>query len=102
MKFNCKRCGDCCKHIGIPWSELEPRLAADYLGLNIEAFIDLYGFVINEYSGKIEPTEYNASPCPFLKYDMENAKCNIYPVRTWICKDYPGPGTTCIGGQKRS
>jgi Fe-S-cluster containining protein len=102
MNFDCKRCGNCCKKIGIPWSELDPRLAADYLDMDFEDFIDLYGFVRNEYSGEIEHTEFNAAPCPFLKYSMENAFCRIYPVRPWMCKGYPGPGTWCIGGQKRS
>jgi len=102
MDFNCKRCGSCCKKIGIPWSELDPRLAADYLDINVEDFIDLYGFVKNENFGEIEHTEHNAAPCPFLKYSIENALCSIYPVRPWICKGYPGPGTSCIRGQKRS
>jgi Fe-S-cluster containining protein len=102
MSFNCKRCGHCCKTIGIPWSELDPLLAADYLDMNIEDFMNVYGFVRNEYSGKIEHTELNAAPCPFLKYVMESAFCKIYPVRPWICKGYPGPGTSCVGGQWRS
>ena len=100
--FNCKRCGKCCKEIGIPWTELDPVSAADYLDISISDFIHAYGFVRNEYSGKIEPTEFNAAPCPFLKYDEVHAVCTIYPVRPWICKGYPGPGITCMGGRKRS
>lgn len=102
MSFNCKRCGKCCKKIGIPWTELDPRLVADYLNISLYDFIDLYGFVMNESSGEIEPAEYNAAPCPFLKYGKENAVCKIYPVRPWICKGYPGPEISCIGGRKRS
>jgi Fe-S-cluster containining protein len=100
--FNCKRCGTCCKRIGIPWSELDPGAAADYLGIRLSDFMKAYGFVRNEYSGQIEPTEYNAAPCPFLRYNKEHAACEIYPVRPWICKGYPGIGTSCINGQKRS
>ena len=100
--FNCKRCGKCCKEIGIPWTELDPVSAADYLDISLSDFIHAYGFVRNEYSGKIEPTEFNAAPCPFLKYDEVHAVCTIYPVRPWICKGYPGPGITCRGGRKRS
>jgi Fe-S-cluster containining protein len=102
MNFICQRCGNCCKKIGIPWSELDPRLAADYLNIKISDFLDQYGFMVNEYSGEIENTEYNAAPCPFLKYDRNNAVCKIYPVRPWICKGYPGPGTSCIEGQMGS
>ena len=100
--FNCKRCGICCKKIGIPWSELDPAHAADYLGISLSDFIAAYGFIRNEYSGEIEPTEYNAAPCPFLRYDKKNAVCRIYPVRPWICKSYPGLGTECMGGRKRT
>jgi Fe-S-cluster containining protein len=31
---------------------------------------------------------------------MEKAICKIYPVRPWICKGYPGPGTRCRKEQK--
>lgn len=101
MSFDCKRCGKCCKQIGIPWSELDARLAASYLNIRIYDFIEAYGFVLNALSGEIEPTEYNAAPCPFLEYGKENARCRIYPVRPWICKGYPGPETSCIGGRRR-
>lgn len=102
MNFNCKRCGKCCKTIGIPWTELDPCLVADYLNIKLEEFMDLYGFIRNEYSGEIENTEYNSAPCPFLKYSRKFAYCKIYPVRSWICRGYPGTGTSCIGGRKRS
>jgi Fe-S-cluster containining protein len=101
-RFNCKRCGTCCKSIGIPWTELDPGAAADYLGIRLSDFMKAYGFVRNEYSGHIEPTEYNAAPCPFLRYDKKHATCEIYPVRPCICKGYPGAGTSCIKGQRRS
>ncbi|MEJ2658622.1 MAG: YkgJ family cysteine cluster protein [Desulfobacterales bacterium] len=100
--FICKRCGDCCKKFGIPWSELDTVRAADYLDIGLSDFIDLYGFVQNEYSGEIEHTEYNAAPCPFLRYNKDHAVCRIYPVRPWICKGYPAPGSSCIRGEKRS
>ena len=101
MAFNCKRCGRCCREIGIPWTELNPHAVADYLNLDLYDFLDVYGFIVNAYTGEAEPTEFNAAPCPFLKYDKEKAVCRIYPVRPWICKDYPGPGTMCRGGRKR-
>lgn len=102
MGFSCQRCGRCCKEIGIPWSELDPRLVADYMNIELNEFLDSYGFIVNEYSGEIEPTELSAAPCPFLKYDNEKAVCKIYPVRSWICKGYPGSGILCSGGQERS
>jgi Fe-S-cluster containining protein len=70
--------------------------------MKISDFIHQYGFVEDEYTGEIENTEYNAAPCPFLKYGRDNAVCTIYPVRPWICKGYPGSGTACIEGQVRA
>ncbi len=102
MSFSCQRCGRCCKKIGIPWSELDPRLAADCMNIELKEFLDSYGFIVNEYSGEIEHTELNAAPCPFLKYGKEKAVCKIYSVRPWICKGYPGPGIVCSAGLKRS
>jgi Fe-S-cluster containining protein len=102
MSFNCQRCGRCCKEIGIPWSELEYQLVADYLKMDLADFLNLHGYVVNEYSGEVEHPEFGVTPCPFLKYVKENAVCKIYSVRPWVCKGYPGPGTFCRGGLKRT
>jgi Fe-S-cluster containining protein len=64
-------------------------------------FLNAYGFIVNEYSGEVEPAAFSAAPCPFLKYEKEKAVCKIYPVRSWICEGYPGPGLVCRGGRKR-
>ena len=100
--FSCQRCGKCCREIGIPWSELDPKLAAEHLKMDFFDFLSSHGFMFSEYSGEIEHTEFNAAPCPFLKYDKENAMCKIYPVRPWSCKGYPGPGILCRAGRQRS
>jgi Fe-S-cluster containining protein len=100
MDFNCQRCGRCCKEIGIPWTGLDPHLVSDYLNMDLHDFLDSYGYTVNEYTGEIEHAELGVTPCPFLKWDMEKAVCKIYPVRPWICKGYPGPGTRCRNDQK--
>ena len=102
MNFDCQRCGRCCKEIGIPWSELDYRDAADCLRMDIDIFLEKYGFIVNGHSGEIEHPEPGVTPCPFLKYNQEGAVCKIYPARPWICKGYPGPGTSCRAGRKRS
>ncbi|MEE8429888.1 MAG: YkgJ family cysteine cluster protein [Candidatus Desulfatibia sp.] len=102
MNFDCLRCGRCCKEIGIPWSELDHNHAADCLRMENDVFLEAYGFIVNEHSGEIEHPEPGVTPCPFLKYNQENAVCKIYPVRPWICKGYPGPGISCRAGLKRS
>ena len=101
MDFNCQRCGRCCKEIGIPWSELEVQPVAAHLDMDLDEFLDLYGFQGNQYSGEIEPTDFGVTPCPFLTYDREKAICKIYPVRPWVCRGYPGPDILCRAGRKR-
>ena len=100
MSLNCQRCGRCCREIGIAWSELETELVANYLNMDLNDFLDSCGYIINEYSGEIEHPEPGVTPCPFLKYNKDKAICKIYPVRPWICKGYPGPGTSCQAGLK--
>ena len=102
MISSCLRCGRCCKEIGIPWSELETELVADYLNMSHYDFLDTYGYIVNEYSGEVEHPDPGVTPCPFLKYNKESAVCKIYPVRPWICKDYPGPGMSCRAGRKNA
>jgi Fe-S-cluster containining protein len=101
MDFNCQRCGKCCREIGIPWSELDVHLVAAHLNMNLDEFLDLYGFRGSQYSGEIEPTDFGVTPCPFLRYDREKAICKIYPVRPWVCQGYPGPDILCRAGRKR-
>jgi len=102
MDFICQRCGKCCKEIGIPWSELDVQLVAAHLNMDLDEFLDKYGFQDNQYSGKIEPTDFGVTPCPFLTYDREKAICKIYPVRPWVCRGYPGPDVLCRAGRKRN
>ncbi|MCK8601271.1 YkgJ family cysteine cluster protein [Desulfoferrobacter suflitae] len=100
-RFDCRRCGRCCKQIGIPWSELDPVLAAQQLEMELDVFLQAHGYRVNGYSGEIEHPEFAVTPCPFLTYDHGRAACRIYPVRPWICRGYPGPGMICAGGRKR-
>ena len=101
MDFDCKRCGKCCKEIGIPWAELDVHLVAAHLNVDLDDFLATYGFTVDNQSGNIEPSEFGVTPCPFLKYAREKAICTIYPVRPWVCKGYPGPDILCRAGQKR-
>ena len=101
MPFHCNRCGRCCKEIGIPWADLDSRRVIEFLKMDVNDFLDSYGFVVNEHSGEIEPTELGVTPCPFLSYDRQQAVCKIYPVRPPVCRGYPGPGIVCRGGKER-
>jgi len=99
--FTCRRCGRCCRQIGIPWSELDPHLAAAHLRMPLRDFLDKYGFKVNRQTGAIEHPELSVTPCPFLSYQKDQAICIIYPARPWICQGYPGPGMVCADGRRR-
>ncbi|HQN18864.1 MAG TPA: YkgJ family cysteine cluster protein [Syntrophobacteraceae bacterium] len=103
QSFECRRCGRCCKQIGIPWSALDPRKVAAYLDIDLNDFLSRHGFIRDPCSTGIKhPPDFDGTACPFLTYDKETAVCGIYPVRPWICKSYPGPGVTCQAGLQRS
>ena len=65
MDFDCKRCGKCCKEIGIPWAELDVHLVAAHLNVELDDFLASYGFTVDNRSGNIEPSEFGVTPCPF-------------------------------------
>ena len=70
----CSKCGSCCG-LFIPFTDEELQLIKDYVKVN-----------------KIKPTNriingnQLIAQCCF--YDRENKKCNIYPVRPYVCKDF--------------
>lgn len=70
----CSKCGECCG-LFIPFTESELKKIIKYVKQNnIEPTdrIDIQG---NMYAN-----------CCF--YDRYNRKCNIYPVRPYVCKDF--------------
>ena len=76
MTYNneCSKCGSCCG-LFIPFTDKELEQIKKYVKEN-----------------KIKPTNriignnQLIAQCCF--YDRENHKCNIYPVRPYICKDF--------------
>lgn len=91
IPFVCKRCGECCRKVGVHPRAIDVIAVAEYLDISVEE-------VIEDYMGKVisrdeEKIEYEASirrPCPFLKGN----ECLIYPVRPGQCKAFP-VGTDC-------
>ncbi len=80
MDFSCQRCGRCCKEIGIPWAELDPRLVSDYLNMDFHDFLDSYGFIVNEYSGEIDHAEgVDSGPPAAFKLSISIIRIEIGP-----------------------
>ena len=70
----CSRCGSCCG-LFIPFTDEELKLIKDYVKVNN---IKPTNRIINE--------NQLIAQCCF--YDSKNKKCNIYPVRPFVCKDF--------------
>ena len=78
--YDCKKCRNCCKEIGISMNEIELDKICDYLKINKDIFIkedlvDRYG----EYY-------FNNKRCKFLD-DYNHCKISNCLPRT--CKEYP-------------
>lgn len=70
----CSKCGSCCG-LFIPFTDEELQLIKDYVKVNN---IKPINRIINN--------NQLIAQCCF--YDSENHKCNIYPVRPYVCKDF--------------
>lgn len=71
----CSRCGSCCG-LFIPFTDEELQLIKDYVKVNN----------IKPTNNRIINGNQLIAQCCF--YDRENKKCNIYPVRPYVCKDF--------------
>lgn len=88
IPFVCKRCGECCRKIGVSLCNIDVAAAAKYLNVTEKE-------VVEGYTGKViscdeEKIEYEKSsvlrlPCPFLRGN----ECLIYPVRPFVCAAFP-------------
>ncbi len=86
MKYECDKCGACCRQLIVEADELdvlrEPRLIdADrhYAGKSVDEVIDE---LQSDVGKAIIIACGTARPCPFL--DADN-KCTIYPTRPNVC-----------------
>ena len=77
----CSRCGSCCG-LFIPFTDEELKLIKDYVKVNN---IKPTNRIINE-------NQLIAQCC---LYDSKNKKCNIYPVRPFVCKDFQCNNKDC-------
>ena len=71
----CIRCGECCG-LFVPFTEKELKTIKKYVKQNKILPTDR----INKYNGSME------GRCCF--YNIAERKCNIYPVRPKVCRDF--------------
>ena len=86
--FECKKCGRCCKEIGLPWDVMRLRKMAEILDIIQEDLIErYYGIIVMENGKKmIHWDDAKRTPCPFL---LPDNTCRIYNVRPDGCRVYP-------------
>lgn len=75
---NCIQCGACCSNI-LPMTDKEIAVIRNYIKNN---GIKERKHLIPTATPTIDMT------CPFLNSDKPKEKCEIYPVRPRICKDF--------------
>ena len=78
--YDCSKCRNCCREYSAIFTEEEVGIAASYLGMTKEQFMDKHI--------KIEFGEFNLKqvPCCFLKDD---GSCELGDCKPETCKDYP-------------
>lgn len=76
--FDCRKCRNCCKVLGISMSEYELNEICKHYHLDLN---NLKNNVLKEHYG-----EYIAKPCPFLNADNS---CKIEKCQPESCRDYP-------------
>lgn len=79
-KYDCSKCRNCCKKLGISLKESELIQICKYYSLDIDDLKNNY--LIEEYGEYVNKN----NPCPFLNNDNSCKICNCLP-RT--CKEYP-------------
>jgi len=83
----CKKCGKCCREVGVDLSYFDPYSIAKHLKLDVSEVVTRYlGEVAyaDEKSIKFGITKPRL-PCPFLA----DGVCTIYPIRPGPCRSFP-------------
>jgi Fe-S-cluster containining protein len=84
-KFECKRCGSCCKgESTISLSKRDISRIAQFLNLSEEDFLNLY--TVKKGKFRIE-MKVKDGFCIF--FDKEKKLCKIHPVKPEKCKEWP-------------
>ena len=104
-KFECKRCGNCCRwsgYVRIDSSEIDAIAA--FLGFSSEEFIAKYTRLTADRSG-LSLLENPDGSCPYLVDSPEGPACRLQAVKPRQCCDFPlkwnfpGWEKECAGGK---
>ena len=86
IKFQCNRCGTCCKWPGyVRLKDEEVAKIADFLKLEIETFTNEYTILTSDRRG-LSLIEKDDHSC--ILFD-EKIGCKINPVKPIQCKNFP-------------
>jgi Fe-S-cluster containining protein len=84
MRFECKRCGSCCRWKGYVYTTTaDIKKAAAFLGIDERTLVNQYVDV--EQKPRMNLKTKSNGDCIFL----EENNCKIYPARPWQCQSFP-------------
>lgn len=78
--YDCKKCRNCCKEIGISMDEVELDKICKYLKIDKEKYIN------DNLEEKYGEYTFKGKKCHFL---YENNKCQVEKCLPRTCKEYP-------------
>lgn len=87
--FECKRCGQCCEEIGLPYDPESAIRIADFLRITVDDLIERYYGELSSDRKSWTSQDHKRTPCPFLEPEGKIKRCKIYQVRPLGCKLYP-------------
>lgn len=89
-KFECRRCGNCCRWSGcVKLESHRVDVIAAFLGIPVEEFLERYTRLMPDRQG-LSLTEKPDGSCVFLDGEEgEPARCRIQPVKPEQCDRFP-------------
>lgn len=89
--FTCRQCGHCCQGEGfVSATPEECRQIAEFLGMEVEAFLEQYTREVSEEEYWLLDGEGREIPCIFLEQDSQGKYyCRINSVKPRQCRDFP-------------
>lgn len=104
IPFVCRRCGECCRRVGVDLGSIKPFEVAKYLGVGAKEVVETYLGEVTFYDGKKIEGKITKPrhPCPFLKgnecliYPVKPSECGAFPVET----DFGDHGIGCLANKE--
>lgn len=87
MKFECRRCGNCCRHEGeVRIDEGEAQAIAEALGMETTAFTEQFTRLRDDRRG-LSLVDHPDGSCIFLEGTPPS--CRIQAAKPRQCRDFP-------------